>query len=461
MEKLASTAAANTKTKAFHNFLRLVQPIDNESLPRSRVAEAGRTYRLPFHFVVPERLLPQSCVHPRESERVHAAHLELPPSLGDPMLASDGHALQDDLAPHMTTISYAIRVRVVRRREDGGNPTTLVDSAKKLRIIPATDEQPPLNVADGDDGDYILRKEKVLKKGMFKGKLGRLTMETTQPKCLHLPPPRLASSCPPNTMATVNLRFEPAEEKSQPPRLGQLWNRIKVATFFATIPLTDFPTRAGLSIYETQRGLFVETLNLSSRCVESAQWEKHISSHPNNPIRRASGCSTSSSASNSEPEPAYAGGIFYTAKILVPITLPKEKTFAPTFHSCLVSRVYALDFSLSVHTPGATVSAQTMHLKVPLQISSARNLNARPEISAAEAEAIAAREADDMFNPRSIGPPSPEYTERAEFAQSLSPSTGQTPSNGAPPPGYSFIARAGHGAQVPMPMPLGISSACG
>lgn len=461
MEKLATTAATNSRTNAFHNFLRLTQPINDESLPPTRVAEAGRTYKIPFHFVVPERLLPQSCVHPRESEQVHHAHLELPPSLGDPMLASDGHSLLDDLAPDMTTISYAIKVRVVRRREDGGKPLILADSAKKLRIIPATDEQPPLNITNGEDGDYVLRKEKVLKKGMFKGKLGRLTMETTQPKSLNLPPPRLESSCPPTTMATVNLRFDPAEESSQPPRLGQLWNRIKVATFFGTLPMSDFPTKTGLSVYESQRGLFVETLNLSSRCVESAQWERHISSHSPAPIRRDSGWSTSSSASIPEPSSAYAGSIFYTAKLLVPITLPKHKTFPPTFHSCLVSRMYALDFSLSVHTPGATVSAQTLHLKVPLQISATGNIDARPEISAAEAQAIAARELDDFFNPRSLAPPSPEYTERAEFAQPLSPSMRHTPSNATPPPGYSYMLRASHGVQVPMPMPLGISSACG
>lgn len=458
MEKIATTAATNSRTNAFHNFLRLTQPIGDELLPQPRVAEAGRTYKFPFHFVVPERLLPQSCVHPRESEQVHDAHLELPPSLGDPMLASDGHSLLDDLAPDMTTISYAIKVRVVRSREDGGKPLVLADCAKKLRIIPATAEQPPLNVTDGEDGDYVLRKEKVLKKGMFKGKLGRLTMETTQPKCLNLPPPRSESSCPPSTMATVNLRFDPAEESAQPPRLGQLWNRIKIATFFGTLPMGDFPTKAGVSNYESQRGLFVETLNLSSRCVESARWEQHISSHSPPPMRRDSGWSTSSSASTSS---AYAGRIFYTARLLVPITLPTRKTFPPTFHSCLVSRIYALDFSLSLHTPSATVSAQTMHLKVPLQISSTGNIYAQPEISAAEAEAIAAREADGFFDPRSLAPPSPEYTERAEFTQPLSPSMRQTPSNAAAPPGYSSMARASHGVQASIPMPLGISSACG
>lgn len=409
------SAPTNSRTNAFHHFLRLTQPINDESLPASRVAEAGRTYKFPFHFVVPERLLPQSCIHPKECEQVHNGHLELPPSLGDPMLVTDGHSLLDDLAPDMTTISYAIKVRIVRRREEGGKPLILVDSAKKLRIIPATHEQPPLNIIDRKDDDYILRREKMLNKRMFRGKLGQLTMETSQSKSLNLSLPRSESSCSSTTMATVNLRFDPADDGSRPPRLGQLWNRIKVATFFGTLPMSDFPTMTGVGNYESQRGLFVKTLNLSSRCVTTVQWEQHTSSHP-------LAATSFSSMSSREPLSAYTGRIFYTARLLVPITLPTHKMFPPTFHSCLISRIYALDFSLSVHTPSATGLAQTMQLKVPLQILSTSNVHARLEISAAEAQAIAAREFDGSFSSRSVALPSPEYTERAEITQLLSQS---------------------------------------
>ncbi|KAI9875616.1 MAG: hypothetical protein M1830_008203 [Pleopsidium flavum] len=460
VEKIASTAPTNGRTQAYHNFLRLTQPINDASFPQPRIAEAGRTYRFPFHFVVPERLLPQSCTHSRENEQVHDVHLQLPPSLGDPMLASDGRSLMDDMAPDMSTISYAIKVRAVQNRERDGKHIILADSAKKLRIIPATEERPPLTVTDSVDEDYIFRKEKDLKKGMFKGKLGRLTMEAAQPKALQLPAPRSESTCSPTTMATVTLRFDPADESAQPPRLGQLWNKLKVATFFGTLPMRNFPTKASVGNYDSQRGLFVETLNLSSRCVESAQWEQHTSSSHPTPIRRDSTFSISSATSIPKPSSAYAGTIFYTAKILVPITLPTNRTFTPTFHSCLISRIYALDFSLSMHT-GTSVSAPTMHLKVPLQISSAGNPLARPEISAAEAEAIAGREADDFFNPRSVAPPSPEYTERAEPVQRSSQSMMQVMSSAAPPPGYSFFARPGHGMSMSMTSRVGVSSACG
>jgi len=460
VEKIASTAPTNGRTQAYHNFLRLTQPINDASFPHPRIAEAGQTYRFPFHFVVPERLLPQSCTHSRESEHVHDAHLQLPPSLGDPMLASDGRSLLDDLAPDMSSISYTIKVRIVQSRERGGKPIVLADSAKKLRIIPATEEHPHLNITDGMDEDYTFRKEKDLKKGIFKGKLGRLTMEAAQPKSLRLPPPRSESTCSPTTMATVNLRFDPADESAQPPRLGQLWNRLKVATFFGTLPMRNFPTKASVGSYDSQRGLFVETLNLSSRCVESAQWIQHTSSTPPTPIRRDSAFSISSATSIPKPSSAYAGRIFYTAKILVPITLPKNRTFTPTFHSCLVSRIYALDFSLSMHTPGTSVSAPTMQIKLPLQITSAGNLFAQPEISAAEAEAIAAREADGFFNPRSVAPPSPEYTERADSVQPSSQSMIQMMSSAAPPPGYSTFGPT-HGMSMPIPRPVRVSSACG
>lgn len=458
MEKIATTAPTNGRTQAYHNFLRLSQPIGEASFPQPRVAEAGRTYKFPFHFVVPDRLLPQACTHQRESDQIHDAHVNLPPSLGDPMLASDGNSLMDDMAPDMSTISYAIKVRLFRRREGGGKPIILADSAKKLRVIPATDEQPPLSITESIEEYYVFRREKDIKKGLFKGKLGRLTMEAVQPKSLRLPPPRSESTCLPTTMATVNLRFDPVDDSAQPPRLGQLWNRLKVATFFGTLPMRNFPTKASISSYESQRGLFVETLNLSSRCVESAQWEQHTSSSPPAYVRRDSTFSISSATSNPEPSSTFAGRIFYTAKLLVPMTLPKNRTFTPTFHSCLVSRIYALDFSLSVHTPSG--SAPTLQLKIPLQISSAGNVSAQPELSAAEAEAIAAREVDELFNPRSVAPPSPEYTERAELVQPSSRSMGQT-MFGSAPPSYSFFDAPSHGMPMPTQRSVGVSSACG
>ena len=431
VEKIATSAATASRSNASHNFLRLSQPIPETDIPENRIAKAGQTYNIPFTFAVPERLLPQSCTHPRDNERVLDAHLTLPPSLGDPMTATDGKSLLDDLAPSMTVISYAIRFMMVKKnRENRAKPTVLVDSLKKLRIIPAVDELPSIPVSGTREDEYTLRKVKDFKKGMFKGKLGRLTVEATQPTSLRLPQARAnISETPVTTMALINLRFDPADDSAKPPRLGQLNNKLKVATFFSVVPMRDFPCKANAYLYDAQSGVFVETITLSSRNVESAQWTQH------NSLERHDSAISISDDSGTKP----ASQHFYTSQLLVPVDLPTTyKTFVPTFHSCLISRVYSLDLNLSIHGSSATVSTPSMHLKIPLQISAEGNPDARPIISEEEAQAIAARQMDSELEPRSFAPPSPQYTEHAALVRSDSIGTVVSP----PSPEYSEHALA-------------------
>lgn len=458
VEILSTTAPTSTKAFAYRPFLELKQPINAAASPQHRVLQAGRAYKLPFTFVIPEQLLPQACRHATDNDQVREAHVSLPPSLGHPILPSDGKSSLNDLAPDMSTVLYAIKVKISRDREGEGKPIILADVAKKIRVIPAYDEHPPLNIPAGKNDDYSLRKEKDLKKGMFKGKLGRLTAEAAQPRSLRLHAPRSESSCRVTTMATMNLRFDPAEENARAPRLGRLVTKLKVATFFASAPMRDIPSNSAAFRFDNRRGLYVETLNLSSRNVESVQWEKHTAT--SDAERGSSAHSVSSAASIPEPSSAYCGKTYYTASIVVPITLPEDKSFVPTFHSCLISRIYVLDFSLSVHTPGTSVTSPMMHLKVPVQVSSERNADAQPLISPEEARAIAAREADGYFTPRSFASPSPEYTERAELVRPASQVTSLPIRTAAQPPGNSILARSEQGLDFAAATPVCLSSTC-
>lgn len=418
VENVATTAPTSGRTEAFQNFLRLVQPMDDSAFPEPRIAKAGQTYNFPFTFVVPDRLLPQSCIHPVENISVRDVHQNLPPSLGDPMLATVGKTLMDDMAPDMGVIAYAIKCRITNGRGSTGKHVIIAEHTKKLRVIPAVEENPPLSVLGGLEDDYKLRKEKDIKKGVFKGKLGHLTVESAQPKSLRLPSINSTSTCPVTTMATVHVRFDPAEEKIQPPRLTTLSNKLKVATFFGSVPMRDIPNKSNDYHYSSTKGIFVDAINLSSRCIASSQWEHH---KDDGRMRQNSTLSTFSNPNFPGPSSSYIGKSFYTSKILVPITLPLgSKVFVPTFHSCLVSRIYALDLYLTVNTPSATATATTLHLKLPIQVSSEGNPTRRPSVAEQVAGAAAAAGAAvDFFSPRSVAPPSPEYTERVQLASIL------------------------------------------
>ena len=413
---IPTTPSARNKIEGRHSFLKLSQPIDATDMPSNRTFKAGRTYTFPFTFVVPERLLPQSCKHPCLNEHVPNAHLALPPSLGDPLVASNGTTLLNDLAPNMSKVDYRIRVMIYRPQEGATKASTLVDDIKKLRIIPSSEEQPPVKAPEGKDHIYTWRKEQGIRKGLFKGKLGRLIVEAAQPKSLRLPSVRSGSLCPVTTMAFINLRFDPSFEDAQPPRLGCLVSKLKVFTFFAAVPFQEIPVPSTTFSYDSTRGQWSDSVPLSCRNVESVSWTSHHASVPpsqqvqHNPTFAVSQSGIPYCSEHSRTK------VFYTCEILVPLSLPtNDKAFVPTFCSCIVARSYVLDLTLSVHTTGTTITTPTITLKIPLQITAEGNANALPIISQAEALAIAAREAHDELLPRSVVPPSPEHTERAEI----------------------------------------------
>lgn len=402
VETLSPTSTAS-KTTAIHRFLKMIMPVPESEYPQPRVAEAGRTYTFPFNFVIPDRLLPRSCSHKQISEHVCDAHLNLPPSMGDRELHG-----QSDMAPDMCKVQYAIRVKVVRHREADGKELSLVEGQKKIRVIPAVAEAAPLSVGAGHD-EFVLSRTKSLKKGLFSGKLGKITVTAAQPSAIILPAPSSSSSGQPTTMATVQLRFDPHETTSQPPRLGALGAKIKSSTFFAVRPTTDLPThRNSSSQFEIHRGIYDSTVSLSSRCVESVQWKKHL---PTPVVARRGSASSSSSSDYSDSTQVSDpkdNTLHYTATVLVPITLPTTKTWIPTFHNCISSRIYVLDLSLSVHTPGTGVPASNLGLRMPLQVAAAGNQSERPAMTEAEAAAELA-EVDEFLRPRVIEMPNPEH----------------------------------------------------
>ncbi|KAF2637406.1 arrestin [Massarina eburnea CBS 473.64] len=418
VERLTTSPTMSGRTEASHRFLTLKQPIDGSDLPTPRVLVAGKKYTFPFYFTVPAQLLPRACPHTVASDYVRETHLMLPPSLGDAELSGFGGSLLDDMSPEMAKIVYAIKVRVLQLHEGEERISVLAEKARKVRVKPAFEEQPPLNM-DGNP-EYKQRCEKAVRKGLFKGKLGTLIAQSRQPKAMVIPGARTDSNAPPSTRARVLLRFDPADENSVPPCLGSLKTSIKVSTYYASTARKSHPNRYSIG-YDASQGIFSETIPISNMCIASAQWEKRIASeNPSltEPERRDSGMSSLSTTSNTTfntgiplASKDYKGGDFYTASILVPITKTSNKNLIPTFHSCLISRTYSLNMSLSAQAPG--VSDPTLSLKIPLQICAEGSVTGNENARARSAEAVVLEDVGRIFTPRSVAPPSmdapPEY----------------------------------------------------
>lgn len=396
------------RTEATHRFLTLRQPINVTDFPSPRVFEAGRTYRFPFTFNIPAQLLPKACTHDVAADHVRETHLMLPPSFGDPDLSGFGSVLLDDLAPEMSKIVYGVKVRIAQRGLSDNLVHILCERLKKVRVKPAFEEQAPLNI-DGND-EYKPKQEKTIKKGLFKGKLGTLTAQTIQPRPFNIPGARTSDNKPITTIAKLVLRFDPVEEGVEPPVLSSLHTKLKVSTFYASSPRQNLPSRRHLA-FDMSQGVYAENVALNSLCITRAKWEKYTAASnpaPESLSRRDSGisdCSTASESANAfaagilSPSSSYKSGTFYTAQILVPVTLTDKKNFIPTFHSCLISRTYTLSIQFAVQG-GSNIS-----LKIPVQICADGSDTGIENARARSVEAVMYREAADVFTPRSIAPP--------------------------------------------------------
>ena len=392
-----SPHTTRSRITAVHNFLKLTMPMRDTDYPQPRIAEAGQTYKFPFNFVIPNQLLPRACSHKCNTDHVHHAHLQLPPSMGCREVS-----IQDDLAPEMSKVQYSVKVKVVRNGDDGKD-VVLAEKQRKLHIVPAQAELPPMNILTGQS-DYTLTKTKTLRKGVFSGKLGKITVSAIQPNAFILPSPSSGVKLPATAMATLNLRFDPHDKSSQPPRLGGLNTKIKATTFYAVRPNEFLPSHATMTAhFESLRSAYDTSVPLSSRCVEAVSWTKHKSA-PAYTRRGSASSSDSSDCSDNCPD-AKPGSEYYSATVLVPITLPSSKTWIPTFHSCIVSRTYSIDLNLSIHTPGNGVPASTVSLHLPIQIAADGNQNERAPMTAAEAAAELA-DAEEFLRPRVIEVPS-------------------------------------------------------
>lgn len=381
------------------------------------------------------------------------AHLEVPPSLGDQTIPGERQAPQDDMAPEMARIRYCVRARLIKSRGGAHELADVAERIIRVRVVPVREVDPPLAVGQ-DSRDFQLRKEKSVRKGIFKGKLGRITAEAQQPSGFRLLPPGKSPRPSISTMVTLNLRFDPVDEHVRPPILDMLVSKIRVRTFFCSEPFQDFPSRSALNQWDVERGFYVQGLELSSRCVSSVEWHPHdpdqaTSTDSPRPLSSSSDVSVDGLVRIPDPSQDYKPQLpFFTAKVLVPMTLPEKKYFPPTFHSCLVSRNYALDLHISYHAPGTSVPTPSLHLFLPIQVSAEGNPSTSARISPEEAEAMAANSLDEeiaesqlvrrnMTSP--VSPPRSNNGQMAANMAGLRNHTGENRNSLPPdPPAYSF-----------------------
>lgn len=433
-----------------HTFLKMTMPIPDAAYPVPRVLEAGRTCTIPFNFVLPSFLTLSACNHKVQAEDVRAHHLCLPPSMG---AWARGNWEKDDMAPHMAEVEYSIKARVWRDADLGERPIKVMEAAKPIQVIPAVAETAPLEVRNMEhQGNiYRLSKTKAIRKNLVSSKVGRLTVTGQQPNAVMLQPDGSLLS---NSTALVDVLFEPVSPDVQPPKITGVSAKVTAHTYYSasavhTMPNTTEWLRSGLT---ERRGVYTNTIALpdSSRTrakpwityqsrrdsgynssnrspteslVSSSEDESSSDSQQLKKSRRSTmsflGRGPSKQRTTSPPSPPppprrpSMSPVYHTTSLHVPVTLPTAKrTFLPTFHSCILSRVYTLHVAVTV-AAGPTTST-TLSVELPLQVCvDGFTPPVAGEVLPSFEDAVEAAAADEFLRPRVLGLPRLEFGEGA------------------------------------------------
>ncbi|KAL2108674.1 hypothetical protein VUR80DRAFT_3512 [Thermomyces stellatus] len=373
--------ATQVPQRSSHSFLKLNMPIPESEYPHPRVFEQGRSYAIPFNFVVPAQLTLSACKHEAENPQVKDYHMRLPPTMGP----GDTAWGKDDLSPDTAHIEYFVRARVLGEREEGRRrPEKLIEAQRTVRVLPLAPEDAPLDIDDADER-YSLSKTKTIRKGVLGSKIGRVTVTASQPPAIHLSSDGRAAT---PSGVTIRLAFEPKEPGAEPPKVRSVSAKLAASTHYGVTPaktLPDMGTRAHIPT-DPPRLSYKAGVSLLSTDIDGVNWEPRTAA-----MRRDSGYSTEHGVEEKK-EPTHEAAIY------VPLELPAgHKTFVPTFHSCLVSRVYAVQLTLSIGPANTAVQ-----LVVPVQVA----VEATEEGMALSNEADEAAEADEFLRPRVLRVPS-------------------------------------------------------
>lgn len=421
----------------------MTMPISESTYPVPRVLESGRTITIPFNFVLPSFLTLSACNHKVACDEVRDHHLCLPPSMGT--WARDNWE-KDDMAPHMAEVQYSIKARVWREADLGERPIKVMESVKPIQVIPAAAETAPLDLPEKDQHDiYRLSKTKTIRKNLISTKVGKLTVTGQQPGAVMLQPDGSALR---DSTALIDVKFEPVSPDAQPPKITGVSAKVIAHTYYSasavhTMPNTTQWVRSGLT---ERRGIYTNTVALpsSSSKTKVNTWITYQSRRDSGYNSGNSPCPVSSSSeddsadefmlqqqqrrkerrrstmslanlvrpkpnfrqssirSNAPPSPPRRPSmapVYHTTSLEVPISLPTAKrAFVPTFHSCILSRVYTLHIAVTV-APGTTISVE-LPLQIGVQGSTSPIIDeALPSFE----DALEAADVDDFFRPRVLG----------------------------------------------------------
>lgn len=355
-----ATPFAPGRREAYHPFLWLRQPTDISKYADQNVLLPGKVYKFPFEFVIPEEMLSQCCDHEVKHSNVRKAHKRLPPSFGPGMTRLD-QSTGDGMTPQTCQVSYSVRaVMLERPRDDALESTVLCDTSRAVRVLPKRDAETHLE----EKPTRPVFKKLQTQSSWMRRKRGQIQLAAEQPEPISLPPLG-ASTNTSNPTIDLLVSFEPTGKGTSLPQLHRVQSRLKVTTYYCTVPGDDIPGSSDPASTGTDREAYFTTIPLASHNISSLEWESFPSFSVSEKCSEWSGYASGSESTLDLVD--FSSRSCFTASSRIPIILPSKRKLVPTFHSCLVSRSYVLELALSYSMPHSLGSSNAS-LRVPVEL---------------------------------------------------------------------------------------------
>lgn len=332
-----------------HVFLKAVQSISSCDYPRDQILHKNHTYAFPFAFEIPTRVSRCVCDHP------HDTHTLLPPTLGDREIPNGIATIPSWLTPSAGQITYRIKATITHKPYPNNAPNTLASASQSIWVIPISESEPklpPYELSPLVGTGEVLSLEKLIVSH------GTLRIEASPQKPIQL----LGSDELTRdswTFTRIKVVFEPHNASKHPPQIRSLRTRLAFLTSMKA-STRYYNRQATLCPTKDQYRTYTRYLPMSHLEVSHRQWER-------------SGTLVRSQTSLESLLPLHvegpSGKLQHTMEFIIPINVPGREHMVANFDSCLISRSYLLDITLSYRPRGAVLNQRTM-IQIPLQFNS-------------------------------------------------------------------------------------------
>lgn len=339
-------------------FLEIQQPIDEASLSPVDSDKPAFLYQIPFSFVIPDQLPVQSCQHIGDGCGENCGHLMLPPTLGKDPSWKNWFSLDDmDMS-----IVYSVQAQVKSEHARKENPKEPWNFAfKSIPVIPKYN-----TVAQGDAPvipelpTHPSRPIDAFQWASWKGPLSARAwiLRPIELRLLRHNKPEYSAS-----LIQVELEFqvEPTRPES-PPSLRHISRKLITHTITHSMPLQLILTGP---VNQSQQEINSRTVSLGKMDTSSVKFQPQIEHHAD-PNEGDYSPNWSNDYLCSTPP----NKVCYTTSIQVPLILPENKTFLPSFESCMISRSYEVEIGIHYSSGWKGLGTSSLNIQLPLQIVS-------------------------------------------------------------------------------------------